>query len=797
MSLQQTDSLLTAKLKLLYIITLTVHKGITVSFVEVNCDLGSSAFASEAGHYQKGPPSANSKEDTQMKLATILRTASRLSLSPAVARKSATIASAQAGSTVSRLVKHSGILTDGSGNAVQRTEVAMFLVYGDAQSSEPIWTETQNVYPDRNGHYSVVLGSATGQGLPEQLFIAGQERWLAVQTPGEPESLRTPLAPVPYGPQAAGVERSIAKRNWRNRLLGDPGLQPFLTAAAMRLSLLSLFVLFALGNLFAQPATTVPSLIHYSGMLAGGNGKPATEPAGVTFLIYAEPTGGEALWMETQMVHPDATGHYTVELGAASQGLPADLFTTTESRWLAIQAPGQLESKRERLVSVPYALKAGDAETLGGLPVSAFALAEDKGKGTQAASASTNPMASVPTPGSVTSVSLSAPSSDFTVTSKAITKSGTLGFKWTIPPTNVNTPYAIVKRDSVGGIGVSNIVASGSLFTAAGITSNGAIQQGGDLKGARIRNNGVAVDLESLGAPLYVNWVTGQNTYFNNLVGIGTVFPQAELNLNYGGSAIADTFLIGNNTTRGLQMRDNGTGVDLESIGVPLYVNYVTNQNTVINPNGGSVYIGQSSIYPSEGGAWGYDDAALFVGSRPGPGGFGNHVFGTIVSALFSDDVEILGNLRVEGSKDFSIDHPLDPLNKTLDHAAIESSEVLNQYSGNVTLDDKGEATVTFPDWFAGINTDFRYQLTAIGAPGPNLFIAKEIEGNSFTIAGGKPGSKVSWQVTAKRNDAYMQAHPFQVERMKPEKMRGHYTHPEPYAPKSESAGAPHAGQGN
>jgi hypothetical protein len=112
----------------------------------------------------------------------------------------------------------------------------------------------------------------------------------------------------------------------------------------------------------------------------------------------------------------------------------------------------------------------------------------------------------------------------------------------------------------------------------------------------------------------------------------------------------------------------------------------------------------------------------------------------------------------------------------------------VNQYSGNAVLDDKGEGRVEFPEWFAAINEDFRYQLTAIGAPGPNLYIAKEITGNDgFTISGGQPGMKVSWQVTARRNDAYMKAHPFVVEKEKPSAVRGHYTHPELYGlPKAE-----------
>jgi hypothetical protein len=50
-----------------------------------------------------------------------------------------------------------------------------------------------------------------------------------------------------------------------------------------------------------------------------------------------------------------------------------------------------------------------------------------------------------------------------------------------------------------------------------------------------------------------------------------------------------------------------------------------------------------------------------------------------------------------------------------------------NVYDGVVILDKKGEAEVDLSDWFSALNKDYRYQLTAIGAPGPNLYIAKEI----------------------------------------------------------------------
>ena len=143
-----------------------------------------------------------------------------------------------------------------------------------------------------------------------------------------------------------------------------------------------------------------------------------------------------------------------------------------------------------------------------------------------------------------------------------------------------------------------------------------------------------------------------------------------------------------------------------------------------------------------------------------------------------SGNVSITGNLNATGSKNFRIDHPLDPANKYLFHAAIESSEVLNLYSGNVALDASGEALVQLPDWFEVINKDFRYQLTPIGAPGRDLYIAEEVSGGHFKIAGGEPGGKVSWQVSGVRNDAWEKAHPMEVEADKGAD-RGHYLTPE------------------
>lgn len=138
-----------------------------------------------------------------------------------------------------------------------------------------------------------------------------------------------------------------------------------------------------------------------------------------------------------------------------------------------------------------------------------------------------------------------------------------------------------------------------------------------------------------------------------------------------------------------------------------------------------------------------------------------------------SNTVTVSGNVSVvnsisKGSGTFMIDHPLDPKNKLLYHSFVESPDVLNMYDGIVTLDARGEATVTLPDYFLALNKDFTYLTTPIGTPMPNLHIHDEIRRKIlsishpivFTIAGGEPMGKVSWQVKGIRKDPFIRNNP-------------------------------------
>jgi len=139
----------------------------------------------------------------------------------------------------------------------------------------------------------------------------------------------------------------------------------------------------------AQQPGTLPTLVNYSGTLTDVNGRPRNGNVGVTFYLYKDQFTGSPLWIETQSVRPDKNGRYTVILGSSKgQGLPTELFASGEARWLGIQAEGEAEQPRVMLLAVPYALKAGDAQTLGGLPASAFMLATATGVGANQAAGS-------------------------------------------------------------------------------------------------------------------------------------------------------------------------------------------------------------------------------------------------------------------------------------------------------------------------------------------------------------------------------------------------------------------------
>lgn len=216
----------------------------------------------------------------------------------------------------------------------------------------------------------------------------------------------------------------------------------------------------------------------------------------------------------------------------------------------------------------------------------------------------------------------------------------------------------------------------------------------------------------------------------------------------------------------------------------PNLANFDMTGNGINVDVGGTSMIGLQSVASGNAGAFinNSPNLATMFAFNVDTAGLG---LSTNASANIDGDLQVGGDV-MKGGGGFKIDHPLDPANKYLNHSFVESPQRMNVYNGNIVLDGNGEAAVDLPQWFEALNEDFRYQLTCIGGFA-QVYIAEEIEGNRFKIAGGSPGLKVSWQVTGVRKDAFARANPLPVEEQKGPEEIGRYRHPEAFGQPREA----------
>jgi hypothetical protein len=279
-----------------------------------------------------------------------------------------------------------------------------------------------------------------------------------------------------------------------------------------------LLLLLFVGSCFLATATaqqslpSVPRLVNFSGRIGDAQGKAVPGMAGVTFAIYKDQYDGAPLWMETQNVQSDPRGNYTVQLGATrSEGLPLELFTSGEARWLGVRVNGQEEQPRVLLLSVPYALKAADAATIGGLPPSAFVLAPSA----SAPSAASNSRGDSFQPtlggsGTLNFVPLWTPDGN-TLGNSALFQSGTqMGINTTTPAATLDVNGPVISR------GLLQLPSTGTANAGAGFSSQPFALQGSSF------NSGTQ---QAIG-PVF-QWQTEP-------AGNNTANPAGTLNLLYG-----------------------------------------------------------------------------------------------------------------------------------------------------------------------------------------------------------------------------------------------------------------------
>ncbi len=343
----------------------------------------------------------------------------------------------------------------------------------------------------------------------------------------------------------------------------------------------------------------------------------------------------------------------------------------------------------------------------------------------------------------------------------------------------------------VFGTGLTGVVGAGDGSAGTGVQGNaytGVVGNGNTSSGTGVSGSGYTGVSGSSPAVAGVG-VQGTATaggdsfgvYGNGYVGVGGLGSLGVygVSANSGGYGVYGyTQYDNDNAIYGVAGGNNGTGV----YGSGTYGVY--GQSGISCGVYGSGVAGVYGNSTSPGGV-GASGLASGAGVTTGVYGYsssstGYGVFGESNdwAGYFAGNVDVVGSLSKSGGT-FKIDHPLAPADKYLYHSFVESPDMMNIYSGRVTLDGSGRATVTLPDWFDALNAQVLYQLTAIGGPGAGLYIAQEVSNNRFAIAGGTPGLTVCWQVTGIRQDAWANAHRVEVEVDKPAEERGTYLHPE------------------
>jgi hypothetical protein len=697
----------------------------------------------------------------------------------ATAQQNAAVMAIAASNPVPGLIAYSGILHDASGQGSTGVTGVTFLLYREQQGGAPLWMETQNVAPDRAGRYSVQLGATTSNGIPANVFQTGEARWLAVQIAGEAEQTRVMLVAVPYAMKAAdadtvgGLPASafVLAVPTISSNLGSDGAS-LVSASAVPPTLSD--VTTTGGTVNSIPLFTTAKNIQSSAIAQTGTGATAKIGIGTTAPAATLDIHGSTAVRGTLML--PATGVATASAGKPSEPINITASSFNSGTSAAVGQTFQLKAEQANnntaapgaTLNLLYASgTATPAETglrIGPKGIIAFAPGQTfPGGGGGGGGTITGVTAGIGLTGGGTTgtVTLKVDTTKVPLLALANTFAGSLSV-------NVSNTGAIgptLTLTNPGGDNTSTFAdgAAAIDFNTTAISNSGAYNPGARIEAV---DDGVhSTDINFLsniyggGSGTANNGLQTNMTIFglSGTVSIGTTEAQAQLEVigtneegvwAFGGTEADFGSFQGLNGLRAGGGPSDGT--DTGGIGAWLFGGDVDDGGTGTTGEGLLVWTGETES-------------------------------GTVgLAADFEGDVFVDGTLSAN-AKNFKIDHPLDPANKYLVHASVESSEMMNIYSGNVTTDDLGLATVALPDWFQAENTDFRYQLTVVDERFVQAVVSKPIQNNQFTIHTNASSVQVSWQITAVRQDAYAKAHPMVVEPVKGAKERGFYQHPELY----------------
>jgi hypothetical protein len=351
------------------------------------------------------------------------------------------------------------------------------------------------------------------------------------------------------------------------------------------------------------PAVGAPSteigglrLLKFSGVLRGQPGQALPPTVGITVGIFKDQEGGSPLWSETQNVALDPQGNYSIVLGATTgAGIPLDIFSSNEPRWLGMRTSvAEDEPPRLLLVGVPYALKAADADTLGGKPASAYLLSPEakEHSGPDGQSEAPPPLRARTITGATNCVAKFLNATD--VGCSTMTEiNGFVGVGAPNPVDSMHVQFTNT-NGSVTGYAVQNLGSGGNSYSGMLFyDQNGSL---GLFQGFNNSSHEYRINNQATGGS--INFMIGGSSKFkvtnSGDVGIGAATPAAKLDV--AGTVKASALSLPNTAADGTGMLTVGGNRFLHNFG----------NSTFLGTNAGNIFAGTGALSQSNTGVGSY-----------------------------------------------------------------------------------------------------------------------------------------------------------------------------------------------
>ncbi len=524
-------------------------------------------------------------------------------------------------------------------------------------------------------------------------------------------------------------------------------------------------------------AITIPQMLSYQGKLTDTLGGPV--PNGsypIMLLLYTVPSGGSPFWTETQSVTVK-NGLFSVLLGSVT---PIGSLPSAGAVYLGMTVSGGPElTPRVRIVSAAYAYlteQAANADLLQGKDTTGFVRAGQMGSVTSAMVVDgTVAAADLGQMGASSDQVMKWTGSAWEARNDSVGQSSG-GTVTSVSQTTgvVCSPNPII---TTGTVGFDQTYGDGRYVNVSGDSMTSRLAAAGEIRshvrgtfGANCINQGASSFAAGQSCKTYADFCNVGGGYLNQAGEPSSSDSCATVcggYYNFNGGRF--TFIGGGRRNscsynRGVICGGDSNQVNGSAGVVCGGVGNKANQNGMVGGGGGNFASNSyaavlggadnaaSGLYSTVGGGWADTSDASYsftVGNSSFvPSGYNNSAAfnGQTASASSQTRVGVLS----KASGTFTIDHPLDPSGKILNHYFIEGPEMLNIYRGSVVLDASGRAEVDLPPYFGALNRNPQVVLTGIGSS--DVYLVEEVSGNRFTV-GGKPGTKVNWIATGERKD--------------------------------------------